>query len=272
MPDDIAKLQSLYRRLDYLQGAGEDVVGDLRKEINNFELEYLRTDVIPKVAALLSRETVGLRCSIDCSVQSSKGNVEYTFCTDNSPLVKGTLSVESSQSEGEECKNTSLDSDVINRLTSSIDRLSDLSASIDECRIDALDCIVKLTSKNNDSDENQMKLFEDEDSCETMLSAGLLLYIHSHNCNVTGRLLPNRKIVILKGSILTKDVMSSYRRIKIREAILARYCTLVEEGYLVLEDLPPMSPSGAGALSLGRSTNGNVAWKDENGVMLQDLA
>lgn len=42
MFSEIDKLRSLYAQYDTLSASGEDVVADLRKEINNLELAYLK--------------------------------------------------------------------------------------------------------------------------------------------------------------------------------------------------------------------------------------
>ena len=41
---DISKLKELYESLDRLKEGGEDVVAEIRKEINNIELQYLGND------------------------------------------------------------------------------------------------------------------------------------------------------------------------------------------------------------------------------------
>ncbi len=89
----IVKLQSLYHQLDSLASAGDDVVSDLRKEINNLELAYLKEDVLPQVASLLGAKIKSLRCGLDCSIQFDEdGIINYSFCTTGSMLmVKDTI-------------------------------------------------------------------------------------------------------------------------------------------------------------------------------------
>lgn len=82
------KLQSLYRQLDRNSSAGEDVVADLRKEINNLELAYLKEEVLPHVASVLGAKIKNLRCGLDCSIQFDEdGQINYTFCTTGSMLM-----------------------------------------------------------------------------------------------------------------------------------------------------------------------------------------
>ncbi len=84
----IDKLQSLYRQLDSQASAGEDVVADLRKEINNLELAYLKEEVLPQIAASLGAKIKDLRCGLDCSIQYDEdGVINYSFCTTGSMLM-----------------------------------------------------------------------------------------------------------------------------------------------------------------------------------------
>lgn len=84
----IDKLQSLYRQLDSQASAGEDVVADLRKEINNLELVYLKEEVLPQIAASLGAKIKDLRCGLDCSIQYDEdGVINYSFCTTGSMLM-----------------------------------------------------------------------------------------------------------------------------------------------------------------------------------------
>ena len=53
---DISKLKELYESLDRLKEGGEDVVAEIRKEINNIELQYLKEDVLPEMMKTLSRK------------------------------------------------------------------------------------------------------------------------------------------------------------------------------------------------------------------------
>lgn len=93
MAEEIVKLKSLYQELDKLASSGEDVVADLRKEINNLELTYLKESVFPEIANLLGSRIKDLRCGIDCSVQYSvDAQINYSFCTTGSMvLVKDTV-------------------------------------------------------------------------------------------------------------------------------------------------------------------------------------
>lgn len=81
-------MKRLYASLDELQSSGEDVVRDLRKEINNAELEYIKEDVYPEIIKLLGQRLKNIRCQIDMSLQyNGKDNIDYSYCTSNSGLL-----------------------------------------------------------------------------------------------------------------------------------------------------------------------------------------
>lgn len=84
---DISKLKELYASLDRHKDAGEDVVADIRQEINNIELQYLKEDVFPELMRLLAKRTSGLRCTIDMSLQfDGEHTLDYSFCKSGSSL------------------------------------------------------------------------------------------------------------------------------------------------------------------------------------------
>ncbi len=97
MTPEVNKLRSLYKQLDQQQAAGEDVVADLKKEINNLELAYLKEQVLPQVAQFMASKVRGLRCEIDSSFQFDGDNsINYSFCTSGSMLfVKDKIEVNS---------------------------------------------------------------------------------------------------------------------------------------------------------------------------------
>ncbi|MDE7413948.1 MAG: DUF4357 domain-containing protein [Muribaculaceae bacterium] len=97
-----------------------------------------------------------------------------------------------------------------------------------------------------------------------------LFTINTIGCNATGRLLPNGKVVILKDSIIRAQCTPTFERKQFRDEILRQYCELTDDGYRVLQDLPPMSPSGASGLVQGRSSNGKRDWLDANGRKLAE--
>ena len=81
----LSKLKGLYQQLDSLEKSGEDVVADIRKEINNLELEYLKDKALPSVMGNLAKEVSQLRCQIDLSVRFDEdGAIDYSFCTSGS--------------------------------------------------------------------------------------------------------------------------------------------------------------------------------------------
>ncbi|MDE7413949.1 MAG: hypothetical protein K2N05_09225 [Muribaculaceae bacterium] len=88
MNEKLSKLKSLYAELDKFQASGEDVVADIRAEINNLELQYLKEDVLPRVSKQLGSCLAELRCSIDFSIQfDGEKTLDYSFCTSGSTML-----------------------------------------------------------------------------------------------------------------------------------------------------------------------------------------
>ncbi len=270
MSKEIDKLRSLYLKYDTLAVAGDDVVSDLRKEINNLELSFLRDSVMPKVARLLYKEMTGLKCKIDCSIQFFEGKIEYAFCTESSPLVKASLLPDDYIDCGSSNVEMPLNHTIINKLSSSLARLSELATEIENSKTEALNYLSQLKEPYRNT-TGSFALQSSEDRVSTEVWIGKNLYCRSQICNAKGKLLPNHEIIILEGSLLRKDVTPTYRSKEFRLDILSRYCSLTENGYVALRDLPPMSVSAASSLCLGRSSNGNIDWKDEFGTRLADL-
>lgn len=98
---DISKLKELYESLDRLKEGGEDVVAEIRKEINNIELQYLKEDVLPEMMKTLSRKISWLRCSVDMSLQFDGGKqLDYSFCKSGSTVFVRDKYECSSQDDG----------------------------------------------------------------------------------------------------------------------------------------------------------------------------
>lgn len=88
MNEKLSKLQSLYAELDKFQASGEDVVADVRAEINNLELQYLKEVVLPRISKPLGNCLSGLRCSIDFSIQfDGEKTLDYSVCTSGSTML-----------------------------------------------------------------------------------------------------------------------------------------------------------------------------------------
>lgn len=107
-----------------------------------------------------------------------------------------------------------------------------------------------------------------ENATELPLTIKGRFYIRTIGCNAEARLRSDGKIVILKGSILRLVATPTFDRKEFRQKIIDKYCTLTSDGYLVNEDLPPMSPSGASGLVQARSSNGKRDWLDKEGKPL----
>ncbi len=79
----------------------------------------------------------------------------------------------------------------------------------------------------------------------------------------------NKNFVVLKGSIVSKDIAKSatFRSTKSIEKWRAEYVN----GNVVKKDIVFKSASTAANFVTGRSTNGLVVWKNDNNVKLKDL-
>lgn len=84
----LTRLQQLYTSLDELESSGEDVVRDIKKEINNLELQYLKEIVFPHISQRLGYDLAPLRCQIDMSFQfNGAKTIDYSYCTSNSGML-----------------------------------------------------------------------------------------------------------------------------------------------------------------------------------------
>lgn len=82
---DTEKLKELYQSLDRLKASGEDVIAEIRREINNIELQYLKDDLFPEIMKIIGERISWLRCTIDMSLQfDGDKQLDYSFCKSGS--------------------------------------------------------------------------------------------------------------------------------------------------------------------------------------------
>lgn len=82
------RLKQFYAELDRFKESGEDVVADIRAEINNLELQYLKEKVFPEAVKALAEKIHGLRCEIDFSLQfDGIENIDYSLFTSSSSVL-----------------------------------------------------------------------------------------------------------------------------------------------------------------------------------------
>lgn len=82
----------------------------------------------------------------------------------------------------------------------------------------------------------------------------------------------NDGFVVVKGSHVESEAVKSYKLVEKRKGILDSYATPTDGGYYVLDsDLPPMSPSAAATICMGRNANGWIEWKNEEGQTLSEV-
>lgn len=78
-----------------------------------------------------------------------------------------------------------------------------------------------------------------------------------------------KELTVLKGSIVSGDVAEGGTFRSARTIIKLRNDTVKDNK--VIKDVHFKSPSSAGNYVTGRSTNGYITWKDENGKLLRDI-
>lgn len=97
------------------------------------------------------------------------------------------------------------------------------------------------------------------------------VYLSKPKCNVFAEGIFDAEtgcLIVKKGAKVSKDVRN-YASCSAEKTICMRK-DIVEDGILV-KDFEFKSPSGAGLFVTGRSTNGMVAWKDEEGRTLNEI-
>lgn len=102
---ELQKILYKYAELDRLAESGEDVVADLRKEISNLELAYLKDTVLPKLAKSFGAMVKGLRCEIDGNLRFDEDQmIEYAFGTSvNMVMLKGNVNASECSEETYVC-------------------------------------------------------------------------------------------------------------------------------------------------------------------------
>lgn len=157
-----------------------------------------------------------------------------------------------------------LDDEMATRLNKYLRTYHFLKREIEDNKSSKTTCVNKSLSMYNDT-----PIGEDfENAIDLSITIKGRFHIRTIGCNAEALLLNNGKIVIQKGSILRMDATPRFDRKEFRQKIIDQYCTLTPDGYMVNEDLPPMSPSGASGLVQARSSNGKRDWLDKEGKPL----
>jgi hypothetical protein len=104
-------------------------------------------------------------------------------------------------------------------------------------------------------------------------SSGYIFYLTGRGIKAEGNLI-EEGFVVYKGSQCKMETVPSCHEylVNLRENLLHDGILSLEEGnYIFTEDYLFSSPSTAGGVILGRSTNGWTQWKDKSGRTLDDL-
>lgn len=255
-------------------GDSRHIPGNISLSFNNYEGEMLlhRLDLkgvmISTGSACDSKETQVSHVlkAIGLSEENAKGTIRISFGHQNSiadakyiaEAITSIVSPSYSQANNSDYRN--------NKLRSDIPVIEDVSPirEIEDYRPSKITCVNKPFSMPNGTTVGE----NIENATDISIPSKGQFYIRTIGCNAEARLISNGKIVILKGSILRVDATPRFDRKKFRQKIIDQYCTLTPDGYLVNEDLPPMSPSGASGLVQARSSNGKRDWLDKEGKPL----
>ena len=157
-----------------------------------------------------------------------------------------------------------LDEEMATRFNKYLRTYHFLKREIEDSKSSNNHCVNRMTPKLSDRTAKKKV----ETATDLSITIKGRFYIRTVGCNAEARLLSNGKIIILKGSILREGATPAFDRKEFRQKIIDQYCTHTPDGYRVNEDLPPMSPSGASGLVLGRSSNGKRDWIDKDDTPL----
>lgn len=93
---DYKRIEELYTTLSSIENSGDDVLSDIKKEINNEELLLLKDEIMPYLAKSIALSLQKLKCQMDVSIQyDGSGNLSYSFCkSGSSALVRGNVKPE----------------------------------------------------------------------------------------------------------------------------------------------------------------------------------
>lgn len=77
---------------------------------------------------------------------------------------------------------------------------------------------------------------------------------------------------VLSGSVVEGTLTKTFRSVNKRNELLNSYAKKLDDNrFRLVSDFPPLSPSAAASICLGRSANGWIEWKDEEGRTLNDV-
>lgn len=97
-----------------------------------------------------------------------------------------------------------------------------------------------------------------------------LFYTHGRGCNAKG-VYTSLGFTVLKGSIIAKDAVSSFRWMENRNRLIKEYSSIKEDKLVLDSDKTFSSPSTAADFCIGGSCNGWIVWKDKDGQTLDSV-
>lgn len=97
-----------------------------------------------------------------------------------------------------------------------------------------------------------------------------LFYVQNRGCNARG-FYDENGFTVLKNSILTKDTVPSFGWKEKRNKFIQDSTAIVNNQIVLIANHTFNSPSTAADLCTGRSMNGWISWKDEDGLTLDEV-
>lgn len=97
-----------------------------------------------------------------------------------------------------------------------------------------------------------------------------IFYIKNRGCHAKG-IYDEKGFTVLKGSLLAKDTVPSFRLKEKREQMMNDLATVEGDYFSLNSDKTFKSPSTAADYCTGRSLNGWIAWKDKDGQTLDEV-
>ena len=142
-----------------------------------------------------------------------------------------------------------------------------------------LECIAKISGTidclKRTSPEGHKVICGDEDSKKDQAKqAEHIVYCKHKESKATGYWIEKtREFVLLAGSVLRVGERPSMPEVLVRkrEKFIAEQCDIINGSPVLRTDYVTSSPSIAGALILGRNTNGWTKWKDADGKTLDEI-
>ena len=146
----------------------------------------------------------------------------------------------------------------------------DVQLVIDDAEIEVYQDVKKGTKQGTSKVQAKAKAKAKKEQAQP---AEHIFYCKHKESEAMGYLLEDGGFVILAGSKLRSGIRPSLQASLVgkRERFIAEQCDIISGQAILRADYVASSPSIAGALVLGRNTNGWTKWKDSDGKTLDEV-